>query len=245
MSFSAGLASFKLIYEISPIIFVGGIANNIPFGMLPIIAITEAVSFTAGLLSGGQNIGLDDFFAHWRPLPGATIAEYEIGKYPFANQSVAANAIIAQPLTLSMLMICPARDELGYPLKLVTMTALKSAVDQHCALGGTFTICTPSFIGTNYLLKRISDASLGESRQPQNAWQWDFEAPLLTLNAAQQVQSGLMAQLTNGTQVQGQPSWSGFSPTVGNPNTLAGNVLPSGSGLAGTFTSPQTPIVAP
>ena len=246
MSFSAGYAAFKLAYEISPIIFVGGVASLIPQGVLPIIAVTEAASFLTGLLSGGENIGLDDFFAHWRPLPGSTIADYEIGKYPFANQAIAANAIIAQPLTLSMLMLCPARDALGYATKLVTMTALKATVEQHCSLGGTFTICTPSFIGTNYILKRISDASIGETRQVQNAWQWDFEAPLLTLDQAQQVQNGLMTQLTQGTLVQGQPSWTGLAPTVGNANTLGGvGVIPSFGSLVGTNTSPQLPTIFP
>src|SRR5579859_6827529 len=96
-----GLAAYKLSFQLSPIIFVGGIAQNIPFQMLPIIAITEALNFTIGLLSGGDPIDLDNFFANYQPMPGSTLIDNQYGQYPFANQSVAANALITNPLRIS------------------------------------------------------------------------------------------------------------------------------------------------
>lgn len=230
---SPGLAAFKLAFQLSPIMFVNGIATNIPGGMLPIIAITEAANFVSGLLSGAANIELDDFFAHFSPMPGSSLARFEIGTYPMANQAVAGNAIISQPLNLSMLMICPARDTLGYPLKLVTMMALQQAVQQHAALGGTYTIVTPSFFYTNGILTDLRDVSDGRSSQPQNAYQWDFVFPLLTVQQAQAAQNSLMSKLTSGSQTDG--SWSSAATSVGSTSSMATpSVIPSAGSLATT-----------
>jgi hypothetical protein len=71
---TAGMTLFQLGYQISPIIFSGGIASLIPGGLLPVVAITQSASFVAGLLSGSTSglSSLDDFFAHYKPLPGST-----------------------------------------------------------------------------------------------------------------------------------------------------------------------------
>jgi hypothetical protein len=231
-----GLAAFKLSMQLSPILLTNGIAQQITGGILPIIAITEAASFVTGLLSGADNIELDNFFANYSPMPGATLIDQQIGTYPFANQAVAANATIAQPLQLSMLMKCPARNALGYGIKLITMMALKSTLDQHNQLGGTYTIVTPSWFYTNGILTGMRDVSGGESKQVQDAWQLDFTFPLLTLEAAQSVQNNLMSKLTSGSQVSGQPAWSGLPPGAGDPNSLFGPlVIPS----AGTLPAGQ------
>jgi hypothetical protein len=129
MAVSALGAAYTLSFELSPIMLCGGIAQNIPGGVLPIIAITEAATFGSGLLGPGGPASLDNYFAHFTPLPGGTLAENQIGTYPFANQAVAANAIIAQPLTISMLMVCPAHTVSGYPGALVTMLALQTAAE--------------------------------------------------------------------------------------------------------------------
>lgn len=235
MGISAGLSAFKLAFELSPLILTGGVATNIPGGALPIIAITESLNFADGLLSGGGPLDLDSFFAHFYPVPGSTLAEQKVGEYPFANQSVAANAVIAQPLVVSLRMICPAKEDAGYAIKLATMTALKSVIDQHNASGGTYTVATPSFFYTNCLFLRLTDTSAAESKQRQNTWQWDFRRPLLTLQDAQQAQNNLMSQLSNGTQISGQPAWSGLSPSVGNPFSIAApSVVPSSTGAAGS-----------
>ena len=56
-----------------------------------------------------------DSFANFRPLPGATLIDNQIGAYRFANQGAAGERHYpgAQPLAVSLLMDCPARDELG------------------------------------------------------------------------------------------------------------------------------------
>ena len=238
------MASFRLAYQLSPIIFTGqnsGITANIPGGVLPIIAITQALSFVEGLLSGGDDIDLDDFFANFVPLPGSKLASNAYGKYPFANQAVAANARIKNPFTISMRMICPARDEAGYALKLATMTALQAAVDLHVSLGGTFTVATPSYFYTNLLLLDLTDTSNSQSAQAQNTYQWDFEQPLLTLQDAIQAQNNLMGQISAGLPISGAPSWSGTAPTVGSTSSLGSiGLIPSASNAAGVQTaSPQ------
>lgn len=237
-------AAFKLAMELSPIMLTNGLAVGMPGGILPIIAITEAAHFTLGLLSGAENIELDDFFAHFRPVPGSTLIDNVVATFPFANQAVAGNAVIRNALTLSMQMICPARDVLGYADKLLTMTALKQTLDQHIMLGGTFTVITPAQIYVNGLLVRMVDASFQQSQQAQNTYQLDFFFPLLTLESAQQVQNNLISQITAGSQMNatnGAVGWTGVGPTVGNPNSLAGGeIIPSSSGIAVT-TSPFIP----
>lgn len=234
MSVNPGYVAFKLAFQLSPIILTNGIASSIPGGMLPIIAITESINFAAGLLSQADDISLDDFFAHYEPLPGSTLVDNQIGKYPFANQAVAANAIIAQPLGISLIMHCPVRKSLGYAAKLATMMALKATLDQHSQSGGTYTIATPSFFYTDCILIRITDASAGDSKQAQNAFRWDFEKPLLTLAQAQQAQNSLMSKLSSGASVpasNGAISWSGLSSTIGSPPSLASlSVVPAATG---------------
>ena len=70
MSFSRDI--YRLGFEGSPVILTRGIAQLIPGGMLPIIALTESINFTLGLVDG--NIpSIDQLFAHWSPLPGSTL----------------------------------------------------------------------------------------------------------------------------------------------------------------------------
>lgn len=238
MSISAGLAAFKLSFELSPIILTGGVAALIPGGMLPIIAITEALNFADGLLSGGEDLGLDDFFASFIPLPGSTLIDQRIGEYPFANQAVAANAVIAQPLTISYRMICPAKDEFGYATKLATIAALATTLKQHNASGGTYTCATPAYFYTNCVMLGMRDTSNVESKQAQNTYQLDFRQPLLTLQDALQAQNGLFAQITSGTPINGVPSVYGLAQAIGNPATLAAvNVVPGSTGSAGAGVS--------
>jgi hypothetical protein len=245
MPMTAGLAIWKLAFQLSPILLSGGAWQNLPGGVLPIIAITQAADFLTGLLSGAENVELDDFFAHFEPMPGATLVSNVVGHYPFANQAVAGNAIISQPLQLSMKMICPARDLLGYPAKLATMMALKKVLDQHNALGGTYTIITPSGFFPNGILLNLRDISDGRSNQPQYIWQWDFEFPLLTLETAQTVQNSMLNRLSSGSQVNatnGQVFWSGLTPQTGAPNSLTGpNIIPSAGALPAGNTSPFVP----
>lgn len=243
MGISAGLEVFKLSFQLSPVILTGGIANFIPGGMLPLLSITQSASFLEGLLSGSDDLAdPDQFFANFHPLPGATMIDQQIGKYPFANQTVAANAVITQPLTISMRMICPARGELGYAVKLATMMAVQATLAQHNASGGTYTIATPSFFFTNCVMLGMKDVSNTEDKQAQNTWQLDFEKPLLTLQDAQQAQNNLMSQISAGTPISGTPAWSGLPPTVGNPSSIAApSVVPAATSPAGA--SSASPLI--
>lgn len=229
-------SAYKLGFQISPIILTGGVAANIPGGMLPIVSITEAANFVTGLLSGGTEASLDNFFAQFQPAPGMTLVENAIGHYPFANQAVAANAIIAQPLRLSMLMICPVQTEGGYIAKLATMSALKAVLAQHNAAGGLYTIATLSGIVPNGILLSLKDVSGGDTKQVQHTWQWDFEFPLVTQQQANDAQNTLMSKLTNGLPTDG--SLSGTGTTVGvPPSGAAPSLIPASQSLPGASAS--------
>ena len=236
-----GRAIFQLGYELSPIILTNGIASLIPGQMLPIIAITQATTFLTSLISGNDPFDTNQFFARFRPLPGATLINNAIGDYPFANQTVAANAIIAQPLNLSMMMDCPAAVNGGYLSKLITFTSLKKALDTHNQSGGTYTIATPSYVYTNCILTSLRDISRADSQQVQHAWQFDFVRPLLSLEEAtfaQQALNSLMSNIAQGLPQNGTPSWSGLASTVGGQaGGIVSSAVTGAKNLIGTAVS--------
>ena len=240
MSTSLGLSAWRLSFQFSPIILVNGIAEAIPGGMLPVISITESVNFFDGLLGGAPDLTEDNFFANFQPVSGARIIDNQFGNYPFANQAVAANAIIAQPLAISMRMICPVRNDSGYAQKLATITTLQNTLAQHNNLGGTYIVATPSFYYDSCILLALTDVSGQHSKQPQTEWQWDFAAPLLTLAQAQEAQNALMSRMSSGGAVAGDPpSATGLSPAVGYPPGIAASsVAPAASNVGGASISP-------
>lgn len=211
---SAAYAVFKLAYQISPILLTGGIVAG-SIEALPIVALTEEANFVSSLVSGTQNTELDDFFAHYFPLPGATLIDQQAATYPFANQAIAANAVITNPNTVSLMMLCPVRNTLGYGIKLATMMALQKTLAQHNSKGGTYSIVTPSYIYTNCIMLAMRDVSGGESKQKQFSWQLDFFQPLLSVASAQSALSSLMQKLNNGTQITGTPDWSSRASAIG------------------------------
>lgn len=233
--------AFQLGFQISPIILSGGVASNIPGGMLPIVSITEAVSFVTGLLSGSISDNLDDFLMQFMPIVGSSLIEQKIGEYTFANQATAANAVIQDPLNVSMLMIVAAKAQAGsgYLTKLATIMALQATLAQHNNSGGLYTIVTPSFIYTDCVMLSMRDASRADIKQPQNAWKLDFRKPLVSLADAQSAQNSLMSKISAGAPTDG--SLSGLGTTVGVPPTLATpSVAPAagnlqGSAMAGLF----------
>lgn len=237
MAISSGQAAYKLSFQLAPIFLVGGVASLIPGGILPLLSITQAIDFTTGLLgSGDTDLDLDSFFANFQPLPGSTLIDNQVGNYPFANQAVAANAIIAQPLFISMLMLCPAGRGGGYLSKLSTMMAIQATLKQHNSSEGTYTVATPAFLYTNLIMTSMKDVTNAQTKQVQMAYQMDFVKPLLTLEDAEQAQNNLMSQITNGTQINGQPAWSGYGTSAGstygatNPTP---SVVPAGQGIGG------------
>jgi len=200
MATSIEKSIYQLAYEISPIILSKGLATFVPGSLLPIIAITEAANFGFSLLNGKNPLDLNNFFGHFRPLPGATLIDYDIAAYPFANQSYAANAVIAKPLKISLLMNCPANMNGGYVSKMITFTALQAALQAHIQQGGTFIVATPSYIYLNCILTNLTDVSRPDSQQPQNAWQFDFVQPLVS-QAPQNTLGALMSSFQSGTPI--------------------------------------------
>lgn len=237
---SAARFAFGLSFQVSPIILTNGIASNIPGGMLPIVAISQAINFVEGLLGNSDLANLDDYLFQFHPLQGSELIKQRIGKYTFGNQAVAANAVIRESLPISMRMDVVAKPGIsGYATKFMVMQALKFTLDAHNNSGGSYTIVTPSYIWANCLLLDLRDISRQDSKQPQNAWQWDFEQPLITLQAALQAEAQMnstMSQISSGVPTQGAAS--GFGPTIGSPPTIATpGIAPVASNLIGANTA--------
>lgn len=191
MAGDSGRIQFESQFQVSPITLSGGIAAQQSGGVLGI----------ASLLP--QN------FATFKSVQGASLLKNQCATYPFANSRVAGNALIADPLTLSMQMICPASgDGVGYLAKSSVISSLVSSLNQHNSQGGLYTVYTPAFTYPDGVLLDIRDVTPDDQKQKQVVYQWDFYFPLLTLAAAQAAQSALMQTLTNGTPITGTPSWS-------------------------------------
>lgn len=237
----SGAVAYRLAFEVSPVILTGGIADLMG-GMLPLISITEGLNFLTGLLSGGE-VSLDNFFARFKPVAGSSLINNSLGTYPFANQQVAANAIISEPRNVSLAMLCPVREAYGYFTKLAIMSALVSALEQHNQAGGTYTISTPSYLYTDCIMTSMKDVTSGESKQVQMAYQMDFVQPLLTEASAQQAQNSLMSKISSGTAINGTPSWSGLASAISNPSSLIGtSIIPAVTSSLGS--NAATPGVA-
>jgi hypothetical protein len=198
-------AHYDLAFQISPIILQGGIAASAQGQMLPITHYT-----------GGAPAANDPPFALYLPLPGSTLLSQSVGMYPFANQAIAANATIQQPLTLSMVMIAPVNRVGGYLSKFHTFSALQRSLAQHNASGGTYIVATPAFMYTDLLLTAMTDitpeiAAEEGNKQVQIQYQLDFIQPIVTLAGAAAAQNALMQKISNGSKITGPPSWSGNS----------------------------------
>jgi hypothetical protein len=215
------LSLWRLLYQITPIFLTNGSAANIPGGMLPLIALTSADIFTAiyqggSPLNGSANqIALDEAFAIFNPVPGGSLIEQVIAEYPFANLSVAANAVVRNPNNVSLVMVTPMKTPQAWALKLATMTMLKNSLDTHNNLGGTYTVFTPAWTYTNMLMKGLIDVSSAQSPLPQNAWRWDFTRPLVSMTDIAGAESNLMAKITNG--VPSDAVTTSALTVIGNP----------------------------
>ena len=240
---------YQLSYQVCPIFFTNGIAGN-NGGMMPITQIlqpgTPAPSLTSiisSLAGIGAGANLDQAFAHFRPIPGGTLAKFSPALYPFANQQVASNAVIFEPLTISLHMDIPVQTPGGFQYKFVTMSSLQAAIQQHVNLGGTFTVATPAFIYLNALLLDLVDASTPDSATPQNAFQWNFLLPLVTLQAAQAAQSTFMTNITNGTPTNGSNAATATTST--QPSVTTGVGAAAGGVPSGVTGSSNTGTAAP
>lgn len=232
------LSQAQLQYQISPIILTGGIATNISGGMLSVLSLLNTNAFSPNLLSGADDFELDDAFGIFAPVVGGSLVQQTLCKYPMANLSVASNAIIREPIQISLVMMTPMKLAMSWETKLATMTALKQTLDQHNNAGGTYTILTPAYTYENALMIDLVDVSIAASPLPQNAWRWDFELPLVSLAAAAAAMSNLLSQITNGVPTSG---------AITSPDTASGQPASStnaGLGAGGTAatTVPSVPI---
>ncbi len=213
----AGLADFArdaydLFFQVSPITLTGGVAGNVPGGMLPIVATLGGLGGLAqGLLSSainGGSVGMQDFPWRFVPVPGATAVVQSAALYPFANRRIAANATVEQPKAFSLRMIWPVNQMAGMETKLALFSSLKSTLESHNNNGGTYTVALPSMLMTNCLLLALTDVTPDQSKQKQIMWQWDFLQPLISQSQAAGALSGLMSILSGGS-VGTSSSWSG------------------------------------
>lgn len=234
-------STYDLAFQKSPIILVGGIAANTLGGMLPIVALGgQALGALQGALTSG--ISTDDFFATYVPIPGSTLINQQIATYPFANQAVAANSTIQQPLTVSLRMIAPVKDTAGYLTKLAIWTSLQNSLVAHNAAGGLYHIATPWYIYTNCLLQSVTDTTGGEGRQQQIMAQWDFVQPLVTQMQANSAYNSLMSKLSSGAQVTpptaaGTSIWSNAATAVGSAAQNAVSGITNMAGVVNQYLS--------
>lgn len=225
--------AYELAFQVSPIILQGGITSALTGNMLPIIGLTgQLASFAQGVASNG-GIGANDFFAQYLPIPGGTLINNSVGMYPFANQQVAANAVIEQPLNISLLMIAPVKDAGGYVTKTAIFTALQASLRKHNNSGGTYAIATPAFVYTNCIMTGMTDVTSGEGKQQQIEWQLDFIKPLITASQATTAFGSLAHAIDSGQQVVGQPGYSGAAAGTGAPLPGATSLIAGASYLSG------------
>lgn len=238
------LDDFRRSYEIAPIIFVGGVAQNMTGGKIPVTSFTESGSFSDGPTdSANSQQSLDGYFAHFYPEAGSTLVDNEIAHWPFANQAVAANAVITKPLRLSMIMVCPA-DGVDTTLddKQSIITSLQGTIQQHITQGGWFDVATPAFLYQGLLLISIDDVSEydEDGSQVQNKYRWTFEQPIITQQQAQAAYNTSMGKIASGTQVSGDPPGSNpAASAVGQPSSnVAQNVIPAAANTTGANVTP-------
>lgn len=231
MSFTREI--YRLGFEISPVILSGGIASGITGGMLPIVALTQTASFVTGLLTGSADLtDLDKYFCHWRPMPGTTMIDYDIGRYPFANQEVAANALLKNPLRISLLMNAPVNENTGAMTKLVTLSALQAVLEAHSNLGGTYIVSTPAMIYSGCILRTVTDVTGTNETVPQREWQWQFEKPLVTETQAAYAVNSMMNKIDSGAKVV-SGAWTSAANALGN--TDLGSTVKQITGLVGSL----------
>jgi hypothetical protein len=245
---------YKLMYQVCPIVLVGGIASQIPDGMLPVLNLMYQNYIQddgKSHLRLPDNISdLDDVFGTFNILPGGTLIAQTIGKYPFANQWVAANAVIHEPLTVSAIMDAPMRGGGGgssvdaWSVRQVIFMALKATLESHNNQGGLYTIATPAYMYENMVMTALTDNSRGNNSIPQNAWRWDFEKPLVVLSELQGAQNNTISKMSNKVPTNGQVSGPQPGTAVGNPPQSSSYPLIAAlSGGAQPLFSPVSPSI--
>lgn len=205
--------SFQRKFEIEPIILINGIATGKENNAMSILELTEG---PAAIRFADPN----DYFAHYRVLSGGTLAEWGVAEYPFASMTMAANAVIQNPLRISLLMICPAQANgySNYTTKESTLTNLKTQLDTHVLAGGYFVVATPGYTYNACLLTSLRDVSTTADKQVQFLYQWDFMQPLLTQEAANVVFNNLYNRFSNNLPTPNPVVNSSIDNNLNNPS---------------------------
>lgn len=233
---------YKLAFQITPIWLTGAPVVGQPNGMLPLAALTDpdlyqsatnqaeaATIFSSQTTVDRNNVrsyrlnespawDLDQAFGAFQVIPGGTLINQDIAQYPFANQHVASNATIFNPLNVSLVWDTPMKETDAWNKKFMILTNVAARLTDHNNGGGTYTVLTPAHIYENMLLKNLSDASRGSHPIPQNAWRFDFEKPLIRITDLQNAQNILMQKLTKGLETNGQ--WTGTGVSAHLSGTL-------------------------
>lgn len=233
MAAGAAQTAWQLAYEENPVTLVGGIAGA-PGGTLPLSTLLN------GALFAGSTVGIDEAFAKFYPLPGASLIENQLGEYPFASLAIAANSIIKQPLNVSLLMRCPVTPNSGWSNKLSIITGLQNTLANHCAQGGTFIVATPSFWWSDAILVGLHDVSGGETAQAQYALRWDFRKPLISGQQIAGQLNSLMQSLTSGQATDGSGTdFSAATPAaIGSPGVTPSQTSAASTGIPSNSTIP-------
>lgn len=210
-------AQYDVAFQVSPIILKGGSVAGAQGGMVPLSTITNV---------GGKT------FAKYLPIPGSTLIANSVGMYPFANQIVAANAIIQQPLTISLRMIAPVNESGGYLTKLHSFSALQQTLQNHNTAGGVYIVATPAFVYDDLIMTAMTDITDEQMAQKQIEWQIDFIKPLITLAGAAAAMNNAMSKISSGGQINGPPAWSGNqAANAANLSSVTGALAAFGGAL--------------
>lgn len=213
---------WDMAFQISPIFFVNGIASQVPGGMLPVATFTAPGVLYSFLTTGNYSL---DAFPKFVMLTGSTIVNFTVGNYPFANQQVAANAMIQQPRNVSMKLIAPVNQPGGYAIKLAFWEVLSEVITAHNNQGGSFLVLTPAKVYTGMLLTSISDITGEGTNQTQIEWQFDFVQPIISVQSAINALSNLNQKITSGLKLT-PSSLSGVGSSVGGSVPGASMSLP-------------------
>lgn len=219
-----------MAYEITPIILTGGIASSQGDG-LPIVALTQP-GYQSDPVTGGASPSLDDFNFNYTPLAGSRLLKFMAGTYPYANQAIAANALIQDPNSVSLLMFCPATLDWPFSARKSDINSLVSSLKLHQSLGGQYSVVTPAYTWTGALLLELLDVSGADSHQYQYAWQWNFFAPLTSIEQAVAAQNGLASTLTNQTQPAGSTGWPAGLNVQNPTQTFTQSLVPAPNSAA-------------
>lgn len=226
------ISSARLAFQLSPIIFVDGIASKEPNRRMSILQVTEPSSVVSakqlqdsGLISGiggaagyNQNILpaslnqelLKYPFAEFQNVSGGTLQDNTSANYPFANMRTAANSVIGQPLAVSLKMIISANKQNPIATQTARMMALQKAFETHNFSGGSYIVLTPKFVYFGCLMGTLTDASSGtEITEVQSEWIITFKQPLIALEDAAANYNALMQRIADGRELSAAPSHSG------------------------------------